>query len=82
MKPKPTESSPQRELFRVELSMLVDANHPLVKLGQRINWGLFDQQLASTYHDKLGAPGVDTRLLVALHYLKYQHNLSDEAVVS
>ena len=62
--------------------MLVDANHPLVKLGQRINWGLFDQQLASTYHDKLGAPGVDTRLLVALHYLKYQHNLSDEAVVA
>jgi IS5 family transposase len=35
-----------------------------------------------TYHDKTGAPGIDTRLMVALHYLKYQHDLSDEVVVA
>jgi hypothetical protein len=29
-----------------------------------------------------GAPGIDTRLMVALHYLKYQHDLSDEEVVA
>jgi Transposase domain (DUF772) len=82
MKPKKTEHKPQRELFRVELSFLVDNNHPLVKLGSRINWTAFDEHLAPTYHDKMGAPGIDTRLMVALHYLKYQHDLSDEAVVA
>jgi IS5 family transposase len=71
----------QRELFRVELSLLVDAEHPLVKLGGRINWAALEEHLAPTYHDKTGAPGIDTRLMVALHYLKYQHGLSDEAVV-
>jgi len=35
MKPKKTEHKPQRELFRVELSLLVDANHALVKLGRQ-----------------------------------------------
>jgi IS5 family transposase len=34
------------------------------------------------YHVTQGAPGVDTRLMVALHYLKYQHDLSDDAVVA
>jgi transposase, IS5 family len=82
MKPKKTEYKPQRELFRVELSLLVDANHALVKLGGRINWAAFEEHLAPTYHDKTGAPGIDTRLMVALHYLKYQHDLSDEAVVA
>ena len=31
MKPKRSVHQPQRELFRIELSMLVDAEHPLVK---------------------------------------------------
>lgn len=47
MKPKKPEYKPQRELFRVELSLLVDANHPLVKLGGRINWAAFEEQLAA-----------------------------------
>ena len=82
MKPKKTEHKPQRELFRVELSFLVDANHPLVKLGGRINWKAFEEHLEPTYHDKTGALGIDTRLMVALHYLKYQHDLGDAAVVA
>ncbi|GAB5560612.1 MAG: hypothetical protein SynsKO_22590 [Synoicihabitans sp.] len=82
MKPHPTEHSPQTELFRVELTQLVDPEHALVKLAPRINWELLEEQLASTYDERTGAPGIDTRLMVALHYLKYQHDLSDEAVVS
>lgn len=82
MKPKKSAHSPQRELFRIELSMLVDAEHPLVKLGGKIDWKRFEELLGATYHETQGAPGVDTRLMVALHYLKYQHDLSDEAVVA
>jgi IS5 family transposase len=82
MKPKKSVPSPQREMFRVELSFLVDAEHPLVKLGGKIDWTRFEELLEATYHATQGAPGVDTRLMVALHYLKYQHDLSDEAVVA
>lgn len=81
MKPKPTAHQAQRELFRAELAFIVDPAHPLIKLGSQINWTLFEEQLGATYHVKTGAPGIDTRLIVALHYLKYQHDLSDEAVV-
>jgi IS5 family transposase len=33
-------------------------------------------------HPTQGAPGISTRLMVALNYLKYQHDLSDENVVA
>lgn len=81
MKPKALVHQAQRELFRVELEHLVDAGHPLVKLGRQIDWAVFAERLGQTYAAATGAPGVRTRLLVALHYLKYQHDLSDEAVV-
>jgi len=81
MKPKPAIHQAQREMFQVELEQLVDAGHPLVKLGRQINWPIFEERLGLTYAAANGAPGVSTRLLVALHYLKYQHDLSDEAVV-
>ena len=69
MKPKPTVRTPQRELFRVELVSLVDLAHPLVKLGEKMNWQVFDQHL--TFDGKTGAPRINTRLMVALHYLMY-----------
>jgi IS5 family transposase len=81
MKPKAPVRQAQRELFRVELDLLVDPAHALVKLGRQINWTGFDDLLGQTYAAANGAPGVRTRLMVALHYLKYQHDLSDEAVV-
>lgn len=82
MKPKSNDHSAQGERFRVELTSLVDMNHPLVKLGARINWAVFEEKLGGTYHPTKGAPGNNTRLMVALHYLKYQYDLSDEAVVA
>ena len=82
MKPKSNVRDAQSELFRVELATLVDMTHPLVKLGEKINWGTFEEQLGKTYHAQTGAPGINTRLMVALHYLKYQYNLSDEVVVA
>ena len=81
MKPKPQVHQAQREMFRVELEELVDAGHPLVKLGQQMDWSGFEERLGATYAATKGAPGLRTRLLVALHYLKYQHDLSDAAVV-
>jgi IS5 family transposase len=82
MRPKRESEQPQRELFQIDLERLIDMNHPLVRLGLRIDWHSFEETLGSTYHPSQGAPGISTRLMVALHYLKYQQDLSDEDVVS
>ena len=82
MRPKSEPKHPQRELFQIELEQLIDMSHPLVRLGLCIDWSSFEQTLGSTFHPTQGAPGISTRLMVALHYLKYQHDLSDEDVVA
>ena len=82
MRPKCEPEQPQRELFQIDLEQLIDIGHPLVGLGLCIDWQSFEQTLGSTYHPSQGAPGISTRLMVALHYLKYQHDLSDEDAVA
>ena len=69
-------------MFQIDLEQLIDMHHPLVCLGQCIDWSSFEATLGATYHPSQGAPGISTRLMVALHYLKYQHDLSDEDVVA
>ena len=70
MRPKSEPKHPQRELFQVELEQIIDMHHPLVRLGMCIDWGSFAAVLGATYHPTQGAPGISTRLMVALHYLK------------
>ena len=81
MKPKKTKYDPQGDLFRPELCRIVDPKHPLVKLGRQINWQSFDEYFDQYYAEE-GRPGVETRLMVSLHYLKYTYDLSDEDVVA
>lgn len=82
MRPKREAEQPQRELFQIDLEQLIDISHPLVRLGLCIDWQSLEQTLGSTYHPSQGAPGISTRLMVALHYLKYHLDLSDEDVVA
>jgi len=82
MRPKREPEQPQREMFQVDLEQLIDMSHALVRLGLCIDWQSFEQTLGGTYHPSQGAPGISTRLMLALHYLKYQHDLSDEDVVA
>jgi transposase, IS5 family len=82
MRPKREPKHPQRELFQSELEQIIDLHHPLARLGMSIDWVSFEASLGATYHPTQGAPGISTRLMVALHYLKYQHDLSDESVVA
>src|SRR6266700_1355138 len=82
MQPKREPEQPQRELFQIDLEQLIDMSHALVRLGDVIDWQSFERTMGSTYHPSHGAPGISTRLMVALHYLKYQHDLSDEDVVA
>ena len=83
MKPKKSPAQErQGNLFRVELSRIIDRGHGLVKLAEAVDWHRLDEMFGSTYCPDNGRPGVSTRLMVALHYLKYTHNLSDEDVVA
>lgn len=83
MKPKqsPLEEK-QDHLFRVELRRLIDPDHGLVRLADVVDWDRLDKVFGSTYCPNNGRPGISTRLMVALHYLKFMHDLSDEDVVA
>ena len=75
MKPKlsPCEN-PQGELFRVELTEVINLDHPLVRLADEIDWRRFDEVFGASYSEDSGRPAISTRLMVALHYLKYLSN--------
>ncbi len=82
MKPKPSVPAVQPDLFQTELKAIINLHHPLVKLANQFNWDAFEQQLQPTYAPVMVAPGINTRLMVALHFLKHQHDLSDDEVVA
>jgi len=83
MKPKESPNKNQQgDLFRVELSRIIDGSHGLVRLSNAVDWDRLNDVFGSTYCPDNGRPGVSTRLMVSLHYLKYTHNLSDEDIVS
>ena len=77
-----SEQSRQGELYQTALNKLIDLDHELVQLSERIDWSRFENDFGVHYHPRLGRPGVPIRLLVGVHYLKHLHNLSDEQVVS
>ena len=81
MKPQPSvRQDKEIETSRIELKNLVRAAHELVQIAHAMNWERFEAKFGESYSDK-GRPGIATRLMVALHYLKYAFDLSDEAVV-
>lgn len=79
---KPKKSTPQRELFGAHLSELLNPEHPLYVLAERIDWHQFDVAIDDCYAEELGRPGVNTRLMIGLMYLKHTFNESDESVVA
>ena len=82
MKPK----SPERELktqgdlFRSRLEQILNRAHPLFVLSKEIDWAVFEEQFGGLYSEN-GRPGVPTRVMVGLHYLKHMFDESDESVV-
>ena len=81
MKPQKFKRDPQFDLFKIELNRIVNTQHPLVKLAHQIDWKTFDQEFETHFSDE-GRPAIATRLMVALHYLKYSYDLSDEETVA
>jgi len=80
MKPQMPPVIPTDDLFRHRLENLIDTRHELVKLSELIDWEYFDAQWGETFC-QMGRPGIATRLVAGLHYLKHTYGLSDEQVV-
>src|SRR5699024_5408872 len=78
---KPKQPNNEADLFRAQLSQILNMNHRLCRLARQIDWGLFDEHFDAVYTTGPGRPGLPTRLMVGLHYLKYAFDESDESVV-
>jgi IS5 family transposase len=81
MRPKKITKLIQNDLFKIVLKDIINIKHPLVKLADTIDWNAFDEKFEALYSDK-GRKALPTRLLVAIHYLKYTYDLSDEGIVA
>lgn len=79
---QPKSRPPQCELFGARLSELLNPEHPLYVLAERMDWPQFDVAIDACYAEELGRPGVNTRLMVGLLYLKHAFDESDESVVA
>lgn len=83
MKPKQSpHKSKQRDLFRPELSKIIDPRHRLVKIAKAANWERIDAVFGEAYSPNKGRPAISIRLMVSLQYLKSIFNLSDGEVVN
>jgi len=80
MKPKRS-SDNQFQLFQAHFEQILNPQHPLRQIADKMDWGAFDLALADCYCEDFGAPAKATRLMVGLHYLKHTFDESDESVV-
>ena len=81
MKPQKIKRDPQLDLFKIELNRIINPGHPMAQLAKQIDWTVFDQKFETHFADE-GRPAIPTRLMAALHYLKYSHDLSDEETLA
>ena len=79
MKPKSTGQS-QGNLFTSRLDQILNMAHPLIVLAGQVDWQKLDDHFGAFYKQDFGRPGLPTRLMVGLHYLKYAFNESDESL--
>lgn len=81
MKPRPRTDAAQRDLFQAQFSQILNLDHPLLVLAEKIDWKRFDVALADGFCPDFGAPALPTRLIVGLLYLKHAFNESDESLL-
>jgi IS5 family transposase len=80
MKPRRRDAS-QLDLFKAQFSQILNPDHPLIVLADKIDWSRFEVAFADCYSADMGAPAKAIRLMVGLHYLKHAFNESDESLL-
>ena len=64
-----------------DLADMLNQQHPLYKLANKINWQLFEENFTPLYCANNGRPAKPIRLMCGLLILKHLRNISDESVV-
>ncbi|MCH8842180.1 MAG: IS5 family transposase [SAR324 cluster bacterium] len=78
---RPKKPSCELELYQSHLEQILNHDHALYKLAHQIDWAVFEAEFGALYHPGKGRPGLATRLMAGLHYLKHTFDESDESVV-
>jgi IS5 family transposase len=73
--------NPQLNVFRVPLVSIINMDHELVVLAQKIDWEKVEKEF-SIYYPELGRPAVPIRKMVGSMLLKQMNNLGDETFVA
>src|SRR5215216_518922 len=81
MRPPTNPEQAPDDASKVRLQLIVSHEHPLYQLAEALDWTRFEADLGALYAEATGRPGLPTRLMVGLHYLKYLFDESDETVV-
>jgi IS5 family transposase len=76
----PTVKSSQSSFFS-GLEDLLNRQHPLYLLANKIDWTVFETAFSKHYSSKMGKPSKPIRLMVSLLILKQLRNHSDESLV-
>jgi IS5 family transposase len=71
-----------RELFRTRLADLINPEHELALLANKIDWNYFEEEFKSLYSEKPGRPSMPIRFMVGVLMLKYLYSLGDERIPS
>lgn len=77
-----TSHTADSDLFRQELSNIINLRHPLAQLAQKIDWQSCESRFGGLYAAGVGRPGHPIRLMIGLQLLKHTSNVSDEEVVA
>jgi transposase, IS5 family len=70
----------QLHLLKQHLENLINPDHPLCRLANRIPWDDLEKHFGKHYH-YTGRPSKPIRLMISLLILKQLHDLSDETIV-
>lgn len=69
------------DLFQQPLAELINLKHPLVKLGELIDWSVFETRWAEFFPSRTGRPASSPRLIAGLLYLQHTFACSDEDLI-
>src|ERR1035437_2595254 len=73
--------NPQLDVFQIPLISVINMDHELVILAQRIDWKSVDKEF-SIYYPYMGRQAVPVRKMVGSMILKQMYNLGDETFVA
>ena len=73
MKPRPSKETKIDDLFRSRLTQIINTQHELVRLADKIDWAHIDQQVQPFFAVE-GRPAIPSRFIIGLHILKSMYH--------